>query len=616
MKVSADAKEASAAFSALAKDIKAVGTESVEVTTGVERVDAAMKKLASAPDTAAALARAVAKAKVEIDDLRASLEKTPASAAKIGAINEALAKAEQAMQRSIVRAGKLGEAQGAVNQQLGLTAKGAESLGGAFGSLDGIMGKMASSSSVASQNIAKVGFSVMAAGQAFEFGYGQGEKFREVLVALGVPVPNLSNGLATAAVNVEKFARGTQDTLSASKVLGGSFTEMALKLALVAAGYGKVAESENASIARAREIIAAKQKLAAAEQDAANAIQKAIPGWESMKSQQSGIASAVKAASDALVQITKSGGDWRKEVEANQKPLADLVKRIEDKKVALSDLPEPLRDAIEYLKQLQGATVGAASGLDALGKAMQGIGKGGASESIGAVAAALAQIKAEGGSVGDAVAANATGFQKLRTAAEGSYETLQKFRTEVMDQMPAYQATEIAGQKYAGTIEAIAAETAAYEAARRAANQADLDAGEQMAAFKIHAAEMAYSIDSIGDAWGRATGHAAGFTVEVRHATKAVEEADPEFTAYIESLASVSDEYERMTPYVGALIADLEAGRIAPEEFAAAIDGLRVAFMQIQGVSGQMFGDIESLFNRLRELVNEFTYGQNPRNKR
>ena len=149
--VSADAKEASSEFKALAEDIKNVGGASVGVTDGIARVDAALAKLARAPDTPMALARATAKAKVEIDELRAALEKTPASADKMRAINAALASADGAIETSIKRAGKLGEAQEEVKQKMGLTAKGAESLGNSFGSLDGIMGKMADSSSKTSQ---------------------------------------------------------------------------------------------------------------------------------------------------------------------------------------------------------------------------------------------------------------------------------------------------------------------------------------------------------------------------------------------------------------------------------------------------------------------------------
>ncbi len=186
--VTADAKTASATFRELAEDIKKVGKESVGVTEGVARVDAALAKLAKAPDTPMALARATAKASLEIAELRAELEKTPASAEKMKAITAALAQADQAIEKTISRAGKLKEAQEEVQQKMGLTAKGAESLGGSLGSLTGVMGKMADSSSAVAQGVAKVGFSVVAAGQAFKLGYETGEKFRQGLQAIGVTV--------------------------------------------------------------------------------------------------------------------------------------------------------------------------------------------------------------------------------------------------------------------------------------------------------------------------------------------------------------------------------------------------------------------------------------------
>ena len=126
--VSADAKQASATFKDLAEDIKKVGKESVGVTDGVDKVSTALAKLAKASDTPGALAEAVARAKLEVDELRSSLEKTPASAQKISAINAALAQADSAIQRSIDRAAKLKDTQEQVNAKIGLTAKGAAAL--------------------------------------------------------------------------------------------------------------------------------------------------------------------------------------------------------------------------------------------------------------------------------------------------------------------------------------------------------------------------------------------------------------------------------------------------------------------------------------------------------
>ena len=540
----------------------------------------ALAKMEKAADSPRELARAAALAEMAMNELRTSIDRASASGVKIGSeIGGAMTQAAAKIEAANVRAAKMRDTMGDMKTRGDLAAKGMEATAGAAGSLEGMLGRLNDTGGTTAQSFAKVGFAVVSVGAAFEMGYNQGEKLRKGLTALGVPLPDLSDKFAKLVMGIDEMVRG----------------------------YERAELVENAAVKRAREIIAAKDKQAKAEQAAAEAIQKAIPGWEAAKSQQAGIANAIKLASEALEQVTKAGGDWRAEVEANQAPLAELVKRIEAKKIALDSLPEPLRAAIDYLKQMQSAGQEAAVGIDALNGALSKIGKDGVAESIAAVAAALTSIKEAGGSVGDAVTGNIDALMRLRTAAEGNYETLQKFRTEVMDQIPAYQATAIASQQYAGTLEEITAQTAAYEAARRAANEADLDAGARMAEFKQHAADMARSIDTIGEAWVKATGQAAGFTVEVRRATKEVQESTPEFDAFIESLATVSDEYERMIPYVGALIAQLESGQISTDQFRKAIEGLQVGFMQIQGVSGQMFGDLDSLWAKLNGLLNEFT---------
>ena len=136
-----------------------------------------------------------------------------------------------------------------------------------------------------------------------------------------------------------------------------------------------------------------------------------------------------------------------------------------------------------------------------------------------------------------------------------------------------------------------------------------------MERMRDEATQVAYAVDTIGEAWERATGQAAGFTTEVRTATKAVQEADPEFTAFVESLAGVSDEYERMIPYIGSLIADLEKGTITIPQFNEALAQMRAGFIQIQGMSGHMFGDLETEFNKLQKIINDFLAGQRGRRK-
>lgn len=602
VKVSADAKEASAAFSALAKDIKAVGTESVGVTDGVARVDAAMQKLARAPDTAAGLGRAIAKSRVEIEDLRAELEKTPASAEKLKSIQSALAGADAALQAATVRMGRLKDAAGDTAKAAGNLGDKFDAAKGAAGGLSGAFESMRSTGTGATATIGALGVGVSVAATAIMGAVAQGKELGRMIDEWDAKRAKSDKVTADAAVKAALLDQAnravTRGLIEQGKTTDETikrYVEMTLKM-------GKLTE-------QGRDYIAGLAQM------------KAPRAWAEIEAQAKAMVITLEGA---YKRSEEEGNRWALENAAGLKAIIAEYDRVG--KVVPESLVKSL-DAAQKWAEANGkaaasaravgeAAAAAVGGVDLLKSALEGIGKTGTAESIEAVAQALKLISLSGGDVGTAVRGNVDDLMKLRTAAEGSYETLDAFRKGIMDQLPAYQATEIAGQKYAGSIEAIAKSTEEYEAARRAANEADIAAGIEMAALEARAMSTSYAIDTIGESWAKATGHAAGFTVEVRHATKAVEETDPGFTAFIESLASVSDEYERMVPYVGALIADLEAGRIAPEEFGKAIDAMRVSFMQIQGVSGQMFGDIDSLFNRLRELVNSFTYGESDAGQR
>lgn len=543
---------------------------------------AALAKLDKASDSPRELARAAALADMEMQQLRAAIDRAAASGEKMSAaLAGAMTSAETKIEAANVRAAKLRDTMGDMKTKGDLAAKGFEAAAGAAGSFEGMLGRLNDTGGKNAQVFAKVGFAVVAAGAAFEMGYAQGEKLRSGLVALGVPLPDLSDKFASLTLKIEETIRG----------------------------YQKSELVENAAVKRAREIIAAKEAQAKAENAAEVAMEKALPGFKSTVDRQNELKNAIGAASQAFEKMTAAGYDWRKEVEANQQPLAELAKRIEAGKVALADLPTPLRDAIEYLKQLQGASQEAGTGVDALSMALSNIGRGDVIAAIEAVAKALAKIRAEGGSVGDAVAANAAAFQQMREEAEKNGDALQKFRTDIMDQIPAYQATALTAGDYAKSVDEINAAWERAAEARRRMNEEDIAASIAMSQMKDQASQMVYAIDSIGEAYQRATGQCAGFTTEVRRGRKEVVEADPEWTKFIDSLAGVSDEYERMIPWVGALIAQLEQGNITGAEFQKQIEAWRTGFIQLQGVSGAMFGDIDTLFNRLNHLMNEFTRG-------
>lgn len=305
--VSADAKQAAATFKALSEDIKEVGKQSVGVTDSFNRTQAAIEKLSRAPDTPIALAKAVAKAKLEVDDLRAALDKTPVSAERMKAISAALEQAESAMQGAIERAGKLKESQEEVAQQMGLTAKGAESLGNSFGSLDGVLGKMADSSSKASQNVAKVAFSVLAAGQAFKLGYEAGESFRKGLEAIGVTLPDLSDKAGALVLTIESMVRG----------------------------YEKAELVESAAMNRARQIIALREAQAKSELALAKAIAASGVEWKSADAEREKVMQKINAIEQILSRASKSEEAYRKTIAQNAPVLAEVAEQANRYGIAL-----------------------------------------------------------------------------------------------------------------------------------------------------------------------------------------------------------------------------------------------------------------------------------------
>ena len=547
-----------------------------------ERAALALQRMEKAADSPRELQRNAALAELEMNKLREAIDRARSSGQRIAPdVGGAMDKAATGIRAANVRAAEMRDTLGDMKTKGDLAAKGFEATAGAAGSFEGILSRVIDTGGKTEQMMAKGAFAVLSLGAAFKMGHSAGEELRGTLKELGVPLPDLSDKVANLATGLERWIRGLKES------------------ELV----------ENAAVKRAREIIAAKEAQAKAENAAEVAMEKALPGFKSTVDRQNELKSAISAASQAFEKMTAAGYDWRKEVEANQQPLDELAKRIEAGKVALSDLPTPLREAIEYLKQLQGASQEAGTGVDTLNTALSNVGKGDVLTSINAVAEALARIRAEGGSVGDAVAKNFDVFQRMRDEAEKDAEALTKFRQGVMDQIPAYQATALAAGDYQKSVDEINAAWERAAEARRRMNEEDIRASAAMAQMAEQAAQMVYSIDSIGEAYQRATGQCAGFTVEVRRGRKEVEETDPAWTSFIDSLAGVSDEYERMIPWVGALIAQLEQGNITGAEFQKQLEAWRTGFIQLQGVSGAMFGDIDTLFNRLNHLMNEFTRG-------
>ena len=369
--VSADAKQASATFKELAADIKSVGKESVGVTEGVAKVDAAMQKLAKAPDTPRALGVAIAKARVEIEDFRAALEKTPASAEKMKAINAALAQADQAIQASTLRAGRLKDAMGDSATQMGVAGKGAEALAGSFGSLQGILGKMADSTSATSQNIAKLGFSLMAAGQAFKFGYEEGEQFRKVMEEIGIRLPSLSDGLADMIMEMDRFRSSTDQTVTAGTVLKDTIFNLVTGTHGLGEAYRTIEAPESAAMERARQIISLREQQAAAEATLSKAMQASGVVWKDAEAERAKTVAQLNAIEMALARTGKSEEAYGAAVRENSKVLLDVAKAANEQGIALDKVAPRTAAAAAEAQRLADAQKAVAAATKATSTSLQ-----------------------------------------------------------------------------------------------------------------------------------------------------------------------------------------------------------------------------------------------------
>ncbi|HGP6087911.1 TPA: hypothetical protein ACLNTW_003688, partial [Vibrio cholerae O1] len=337
-------------------------------------------------------------------------------------------------------------------------AKGLMSASGAVGPFGEILEKLKVSSDTATGKLAGLAFQAVAIGGAFKTGYDAGTKFNEFLQSHG------------------NYLEKTIDKVVS---LGSSYAGMKANMTGLAADIDleNAALTEHTKSLLAQIVARAASRKATEEADAA--IKAALPGWKSAADQQKELNTTIENTARKFGDLQKNGADWRKEVEANQEPLTQFVEKLNAQKVAIETLPEPLQQAIKYLQELKAAAEGAggaASGIEKLKAAIEGLGSAGTADSIKSIAEALAAIRAEGGNTGDAFASNIDAMRELREQAKGSYDTLDAFRKQILDQIPAYQAMALVNEDYVGALDKMNEAYARLEQSRRAANDADIEA--------------------------------------------------------------------------------------------------------------------------------------------
>lgn len=483
--------------------------------------------------------------------------------------------------------GTAARAAGGLKDQTTGVAKSVMAASGAVGPYGELLEKLGISANGAASKLGTLAFRAVAIGAAFKTGWDAGTKLNTFLQEHG-------NYLEKAIDWTVKFATATGDTSAKVKGLAADI------------------DLENQALTEHTKALAANivQRAAArkATDEANRGIKDAVQGWKSAAEQERELSKSISDVTQKFKDLQKNGQDWRKEVEANKGPLTEWVASIEAGGKKIDELDPVLQEMIDYLKSLGPAAVGAQSALSAFWESVDGWLQSGTtgSEAIESIAAALKGVKDAGEMTPEFLDQARSALEGLADGAKGSYETWDLYRKQILDTIPAYEATELANRALSDSVGELTKKYQEWEQARRKENEESLKSAMALERERDAALQLAYAVDSIGEAWARATGQAAGFTVEVRRAREEVEEADPKWTEFIDRLAGVSDQFERMVPWIGAMLAEVESGDLPLEEFLKKLGEIRAGFIQIQGMSGHMFGDLETEINMLTKIINDF----------
>lgn len=594
--------EASAGLGNVAEPLQAVEEGARDAWSEFEKLgeegrDAAnaLRTLEKTADAPRALAKNAGLAAFQVEDLVNELKAAgPAGEESLKKLSRVMKDAEKAIEGAANKAARMKDTVGDLGAKSAMAGDSLATLRGNAGSLDSMFDRMRETGTGATKALGTIGVAAGVAGAAVMGAVAAGREFAKAIDEWDAKRAKKDKAAADAEVKARLLDQANRAVTRGLIEQGKTTDETVMRYVEMTVMMGRLTEQGRAYIASV-------------------AGMKAPAAWADVERQANAMAVALVGA---YKRSEEEGHRWAL---ANAGAIKGMIAEYDRVgKVVPEVLVKALAEAEKWAATNEKAAaaaraMGAASaeavvGVTLLVQALQNIGKVETKESIEQVSRALQEMQTLGGSdaVAKAVTQNFEALQKLRLEAEKDGDTLTKFRQQIMDQLPAYQATALAAGDYAAAVDEINRKYEEWEAARRAVNQADIEGLANMGRLRDEALQLAYAIDTIGEAWTRATGQAAGFTAEVRRSTKEVEEADPEFTAFIERLAGVSDEYERMVPYIGSLIAKLEKNEISIEQFNAALAEMRAGFIQIQGMSGNMFGDLEGEFNKLQKLINDF----------
>jgi hypothetical protein len=508
------------------------------------RAAVALERMQTAPLEQAA--RAAGIAELEMRDLRAAIDAARASGVQIGPdVGVAMNLAGQSIASTTRRAGEMREVMGDLKARSDLATKGFEATAGAAGSLEGLLSQLTATGGETSKAIAETGFRVIALGAAFKLGYTEGEKARQVLVDLGVPLPDLSNRISEAYVNLEKFARGAGEMPTRMSAMSGSIVDVAMKLGLLAAGYGQLEQPESAAITRARELLALRDQQVASEAKLQAYYAQAGVAWKDGYQELEKLHIALAAGEDRLKKAAANEQAYRLELEANGKVYADLIARSEELGISIEKEAGRVKAAGETWSASEEAKKKATE--EFASKAIESLAKVEAAQKKASAAAAAATISASARYDEQMRALNAltVSEEEYSSRKKAIYDEMMAATTAAMaSEAAAAETTKRAQKEVQETLDTTPEKFAEVEAAASKYN-AEIEKGATPAgAMKTVIEELAIGMFSAAEAMGKA-GEAAGtiklgdMAVEVKSAAQAAAEAGTNLGAMASGLDSI-----------------------------------------------------------------------------
>lgn len=565
-----DTKKAVAAMGELNQAAKAAADRMGEIEAEATSLEKAIRKAnaaASGLEGATGmrqLSRGSREATMAMVDLKEEIEKVRESGGKVDdAAVQALENVESAALRAKTKLAVVGDEMGDMGTKATIAAKGLEAVASSSGSMDAMMAKLKDTGTPFQQKIADISFGVTALTGAFAVGTAAGEKLRKLLDEWkGTGFLNYSDQLAEILTKLSAIdqRQGEKPKQGFWAALKSEAKDYAVAIGLVSASEDEYNAKLDKKLLKAEAHNIAMEASRKALDDSLTALKKLNPEIDAGVNLYAKASAELKAWNGYLDLATAKKEDLKAFFDSNNEQLRKLHQNLIDGKVPIELWGTTLKAAFERagLASTQAGILGVAvrsfaKDLEAIKGSMTPLttdqgqmvtkalsdvsmklkdfyGEGmrfttmgvRVKDSLGVATDAIQAIGVQGliakgdmAKFREEINKNIDSFVTLGIAAQKSgLEGMKQFREKVLDLLPAYQASKIAGEVYADSV--------------KESNKALLDGAdalEQQRAGMVAAREQGHLVELqneanalAGNSWGDSLDNVAEKVVDLNKA--------------------------------------------------------------------------------------------------